>query len=76
MSHHHDQVRVTLDPGQSTPLPRSGRLQWVTLTMSDRPDRVRFAPPATHVLAAGQARKLASELLAAAERAERMMTEP
>jgi len=76
MSHHRDEVRVTLDPEQSEPLPRSGRLQWVSLTMSDRPDRVRFAPPSTHVLAPGQARKLASELLCAAERAERMLTAP
>lgn len=67
-------VRVVLDPEQSDPLKDGGRLQDVSVILTDRDDRQ--ARPVGIALLACQARELAFELLELAEHADRMRTHP
>ncbi len=72
MSDYRDFIRVVIDPEHSEPLPSGGRVQDLSIVMSDLPDRLTWAPPSIRVITPGEARELAFELLSAAEHAERM----
>lgn len=68
MTDYYRDIRVLIDPEQSDPLPDGGRLQDVSVILTDRHGR----RPAAVALLACQARELAFELLSAAEHADRM----
>jgi hypothetical protein len=74
MTVYYTDVRVLLDPEQSDPLQDGGRLQDVSVILTDRHDRQ--ARPVGIALLACQARELAFELLELAEHADRMRTHP
>lgn len=74
MTIYYTDVRVVLDPEQSDPLKDGGRLQDVSVILTDRDDRQ--ARPVGIALLACQARELAFELLELAEHADRMRTHP
>jgi hypothetical protein len=74
MTVYYTDIRVLLDPEQSDPLTDGGRLQDVSVIMTDRDDRQ--ARPAGISLLPCQARELAFELLELAEHADRMRTHP
>jgi hypothetical protein len=68
MTDYYGDIRVLIDPEQSDPLPGGGRLQDVSVVLTDRDGR----RPAAIALLACQARELAFELLEVAEHADRM----
>jgi hypothetical protein len=70
------EIRALIDPEQSDPLPGGGRLQDITIVMTDPPSDGRALPPAAVTLLACQARELAFELLVLAEHADRQRTHP
>jgi hypothetical protein len=74
MTVYYTDVRVLLDPEQSDPLQDGGRLQDVSMILTDRHDRQ--ARPVGIALLACQARELAFCLLELAEHADRMRTHP
>jgi hypothetical protein len=65
-------IRALIDPEQSDPLPGGGRLQDVSIILTDRHHEQR---PAAIALLPCQARELAFELLMLAEHADRPRTE-
>ena len=74
MTVYYSDIRVLLDPEQSDPLAGGGRLQDVSVILTDRNDRQ--ARPVGIALLACQARELASCLLQLAEQADRERTHP
>ena len=68
MTLHYREIRALIDPEQSDQLPDGGRLQDVSLILTDRHG---LRPVATALLPC-QARELAFELLSLAEQADRM----
>jgi hypothetical protein len=62
------EARALIDPEQSDPLPDGGRLQDVSVILTDR----HGLEPAAITLLPCQARELAFELLSLAEQAERI----
>jgi hypothetical protein len=68
MTVYYRHVRALIDPDQSDPLPDGGRLQDVSVILTDR-DALR---PAAVTLLPCQARELAFCLLELAEHADRM----
>jgi hypothetical protein len=76
MTIHYSSVQVVIDPDQSDALQGGGRLQDVSLILTDTyhasPGPVA---PAAVALLACQARDLAFELLSAAEHADEMRTQ-
>jgi hypothetical protein len=74
MTVYYTDIRALLDPEQSDPLQDGGRLQDVSVILTDRHDRQ--ARPVGIALLACQARELAFELLELAEHADRMRTHP
>jgi hypothetical protein len=65
-------ARVLLDPEQSDPLPDGGRLQDVSVVLTDTPRDAGSTRSAAVALLPCQARELAFELLEVAERADGM----
>jgi hypothetical protein len=76
MTLYYSDIRVLIDPEQSDPLPDGGRLQDVSVILSDRLCGQHTLRPAAITLLACQARALAFELLELAEHADRMRTRP
>ena len=74
MTVYYSDIRVLLDPEQSDPLKDGGRLQDVSVILTDRHDRQ--ARPVGIALLACQAREVAFELLELAEHADRQRTHP
>lgn len=74
MTLYYRNVRVLIDPEMSDPLPNGGRLQDVSVILTDTPRGADTLRPAAVTLLACQARELAFELLAVAEHADRMRT--
>jgi hypothetical protein len=74
MTVYYTDIRALLDPEQSDPLADGGRLQDVSVILTERYDRQ--ARPVGIALLACQARELAFELLELAEHADRMRTHP
>jgi hypothetical protein len=74
MTIYYTDFRVLLDPERSDPLKDGGRLQDVSVILTDRDDR--HARPVGVSLLPCQARELAFELLELAEHADRMRTHP
>lgn len=72
--YHH--ARALVDPEQSDPLPGGGRLQDVSVILTDRAGGPETLRPAAVTLLACQARELAFELLELAELADRERTPP
>ena len=73
MTVYYQQIRAVIDPEQSDPLAGGGRLQDVSVILTDRHGD---AQPVGIALLACQARELAFELLELAEHADRMRTHP
>lgn len=74
MTVYYTDIRVLLDPEQSDPLQGGGRLQDVSVILTDPHDRQ--ARPVGIALLVCQARELAFELLELAEHADRQRTHP
>jgi hypothetical protein len=74
MTVYYTDIRVLLDPEQSDALSDGGRLQDVSVILTDRHDRQ--ARPVGIALLPCQARDLAFELLELAEHADRQRTHP
>lgn len=72
MTDYYGDIRVLVDPEQSDPLPDGGRLQDVSVILTDRPCGGHSLRPAAISLLPCQARELAFELLSLAEHADRM----
>lgn len=72
MTLYYRDIRVLIDPEQSDPLPDGGRLQDVSVILTDRPRGEHTLRPAAIALLPCQARELAFELLAVADHADRM----
>jgi hypothetical protein len=72
MTLYYRKIRVLLDPEQSDPLPDGGRLQDVSVILTDKPCGQHTPRPAAIALLPCQARELAFELLEVAEHADRM----
>jgi hypothetical protein len=68
MTLYYRDIRALIDPEQSDPLPDGGRLQDVSVILTDR----HGLRPAAITLLPCQARELACELLSLAEHADRM----
>jgi hypothetical protein len=68
MTLYYRQIRALIDPDQSDPLPDGGRLQDVSVILTDR----HVPRPAAVTLLPCQARELAFELLELAAHADRM----
>jgi hypothetical protein len=71
--YYHD-IRVLIDPEMSDPLPDGGRLQDVSVILTDTPRGQDTLRPAAVTLLPHQARELAFELLEVAEHADRVRT--
>lgn len=71
MTVYYRDVRALIDPEQSDPLPDGGRLQDVSVILTDR----HGMAPAAIALLPCQARELAFELLVLAEHADRARTQ-
>ncbi|MCA1677725.1 MAG: hypothetical protein LC777_01645 [Actinobacteria bacterium] len=65
-------IRALIDPEQSDPLPNGGRLQDVSVILTDNHSGADALGPAAITLLPCQARELAFELLELAEHADRM----
>jgi hypothetical protein len=74
MTLYYNAVHVLIDPEMSDPLPHGGRLQDVSVILTDTPRGHHTLPAAAVTLLPCQARELAFELLAVAEHADRMRT--
>jgi hypothetical protein len=72
MTVYYRHARALIDPEQSDPLPGGGRLQDVSVILTDQPRATDTRRPAAVTLLACQARELAFELLELAEHADRM----
>jgi hypothetical protein len=72
MTLYYDEIRVLIDPEQSDPLPDGGRLQDVSVILTDKPRGEHTQRPAAITLLPCQARELAFELLEVAEHADRL----
>jgi hypothetical protein len=72
MTVYYRHIRAVIDPEQSDPLPRGGRLQDVSVILVDGPGC--GGEPVGIALLACQARELAFELLELAEQADRERT--
>jgi hypothetical protein len=68
MTVYYREIRALIDPEQSDPLPDGGRLQDVSVVLTDR----HGLRPAAIALLPGQARELAFDLLSFAEQADRI----
>jgi hypothetical protein len=75
MTLYYRDIRVLIDREQSDPLPDGGRLQDVSVILTDRPCGAHALRPAAIALLAWQARELAFELLEVAEHADRVRTQ-
>ena len=71
MTDYYSDIRVVVDPERSDPLPGGGRLQDVSVILTDRPGADARSPAAIALLP-HRAREVAFELLEAAEQADRM----
>jgi len=71
MTDYYRKIGVVIDPEQSDPLAGGGRLQDVSVILTDRPGADALRPAAISLLPC-QARELAFELLETAEHADRM----
>lgn len=76
MTDYYRHVRVLIDPEQSDPLAGGGRLQDVSVILTDTARGTDTLRAAAITLLACQARELAFELLELAEQADRMRTQP
>jgi hypothetical protein len=76
MTVYYSDVRVVIDPEMSDPLKDGGRLQDVSVILTDKYPYGPSERPAATTLAPWEARELAFELLQAAEHADRMRTHP
>jgi hypothetical protein len=74
MTDYYTGIRALIDPEMSDPLPGGGRLQDVSVILTDTPRGDRALRPAAVTLLPCQARALAFELLEVAEHADRMRT--
>jgi hypothetical protein len=74
MTVYYSDIRALIDPEMSDPLKDGGRLQDVSVILTDRHEYA--ARPVGVTLLACQARELAFCLLELAERADRMRTHP
>jgi hypothetical protein len=74
MTDYYTAIRALIDPEMSDPLPGGGRLQDVSVILTDTPRGDRTLRPAAVALLPYQARALAFELLEVAEHADRMRT--
>jgi hypothetical protein len=74
MTVYYTDIRALIDPEQSDPLKDGGRLQDVSVILTDRHDHA--ARPVGTTLLPCQARELAFELLELAEHADRQRTHP
>lgn len=72
MTVYYRDVRALIDPEQSDPLPGGGRLQDVSVILTDRTGGPETLRPAAIALLPSQARELAFELLELAEHADRI----
>ena len=72
--YYHD-MRVLIDPEMSDPLPGGGRLQDVSVILTDTLRGDHTLRPAAVTLLPHRARELAFELLELAEHADRMRTQ-
>lgn len=75
MSDYRSEVHCRIDPEQASKLPDGRAIQEVSVIMTDGydPEEGRYPlPPSVHTLTPNEARALASELLEAAELAERI----
>jgi hypothetical protein len=68
MTVYYREIRALIDPEQSDPLPDGGRLQDVSVILTDR----HGLRPAAIALLPCEARELAFDLLSLAEHADRM----
>jgi hypothetical protein len=76
MTVYYSDIRAVIDPEMSDPLAEGGRLQDVSVILTDKyPDGPTERPAATTLLPC-QARELAFQLLELAEQADRMRTHP
>jgi len=76
MTVYYRDIRALIDPEQSDPLAGGGRLQDVSVILTDRPRGPDTLRPAAITLLPCQARELAFELLELAEHADRERTAP
>lgn len=74
MTDYYTAIRALIDPEMSDPLPGGGRLQDVSVILTDTPSGDLTLRPAAVTLLPCQARALAFELLEVAEQADRMRT--
>ena len=72
MTDYYSDIRVAIDPERSDPLAGGGRLQDVSVILTDRPCAEQRLRPAAISLLPCQARELAFELLSLAEHADGM----
>jgi hypothetical protein len=72
MTTYYQSIRALIDPEQSDPLPDGGRLQDVSVILTDQPRGREALRPAAVALLPCQARELAFCLLELAEHADRM----
>lgn len=72
MTIYYSDIRVAIDPEQSDPLPDGGRLQDVSVILTQEPRGEHTLRPAAIALLPCQARELAFCLLEVAEHADRM----
>jgi hypothetical protein len=75
MTVYYSEIRVLIDPEMSDPLAGGGRLQDVSVILTDH-DPYGPSEPAATTLLPYQARELAFQLLELAEQADRMRTHP
>lgn len=76
MTLYYRDIRVLIDPEMSDPLRDGGRLQDVSVILTDTPRGHNTLRPAAVTLLPYRARELAFELLELAEHADRMRTHP
>lgn len=74
MTAYYTQIRAVIDPEQSDPLPDGGRLQDVSVILTDQPRGRATLQPAGIAMLPCQARDLAFQLLELAEHADRQRT--
>ena len=75
MTVYYSDIRVVIHPEMSDQLADGGRLQPLSVTLTDKHDQPSMRPVAT-TLDPWQARELAFDLLDLAKQAERMRTDP
>lgn len=72
MTLYYRDIRVVIDPEMGDALPDGGRLQDVSVILTDKPSGADTPRPAAITLLPHRARELAFELLEVAEHADRM----